>query len=113
MATYAAAKAFVLHLSEAVAVEVRPHGVTVTCLCPGRTATEFFEAAHGHDHIPFSRTPTADARSVAVAGYRGMLAGKTVVVPELRNRAVALLARLSPRRLTLLVSGRLFRPESR
>ena len=39
VATYAATKAFVLSLSEALAEEVRGTGVTVTALCPGLTAT--------------------------------------------------------------------------
>jgi short-subunit dehydrogenase len=110
MATYAASKAFVLHLSEALSVELRPRGVTVTCLCPGRTATEFFDAAAGHDRILFSRSPTADPREVARAGYEAMLAGRRLVVPMLRDRLMAWGARLSPRPLVLAVSERLFRP---
>ena len=113
MATYAAGKAFVLHLSEALAVELRDHGVTVTCLCPGRTATEFFTASTGFEGIPFGRMPTAGVREVAEHGYRGMLAGRAVVVPKLRDRLLGVSARLSPRALTLLISGRIFRPEHR
>jgi short-subunit dehydrogenase len=110
MATYAASKAFVLHLSEALAVEVEGTGVTVTCLCPGRTATEFFDAAAGHDEILFSKTPTADAREVARAGYEAMLAGKRLVVPLGRDRFTAWMARVSPRPLVLGIAGKLFRP---
>jgi short-subunit dehydrogenase len=43
MATYAAAKAFVLHFSEALNVELKGRGVQVTAVCPGPTATSFFE----------------------------------------------------------------------
>jgi len=110
MATYAASKAFVLHLSEALAVELRPRGVTVTTLCPGRTATEFFDAAQGHEGVLFARTPTADAVSVARAGYEAMLAGRRLVVPVLSDRLMAWAARVSPRRLVLAITGRLFRP---
>ena len=45
MAVYFATKAFVLSFSEALHEEVREHGVTVTALCPGPTATEFGEVA--------------------------------------------------------------------
>ena len=45
MATYAATKAFVLHFSEALHEEAMPHGVTVTCLCPGPVKTGFQDAA--------------------------------------------------------------------
>jgi hypothetical protein len=44
-ATYAATKAFVLSLSEAVRTELSGTGVTVTALCPGPVRTEFVEAA--------------------------------------------------------------------
>jgi uncharacterized protein len=43
MATYAAAKAFVLHFSEALKFELRGRGVQVMAVCPGPTATSFFE----------------------------------------------------------------------
>lgn len=111
MATYAASKAFVLHLSEALSVELRGKGVTVTCLCPGRTKTEFFDAAAGHDEIFFSRTPTADPVEVARAGYEAMLAGRRLVVPMLRDRLSAWSARVSPRPMVLAIAERLFRPE--
>src|SRR6266487_2899684 len=45
MSTYAATKAFVLHFSEGVHEEVKKHGVTVTCLCPGYVLTEFQQVA--------------------------------------------------------------------
>ena len=111
MASYAASKAFVLHLSEALAVELKPRGVTVTCLCPGRTQTEFFDAAAGHERLLFSRTPTADAAAVARAGYEAMLAGRRLVVPMLRDRLGAWAARVSPRPMVLSIAERLFRPE--
>lgn len=111
MATYAASKAFVLHLSEALSVELRGRGVTVTCLAPGRTKTEFFDAAAGHGDIVFSRTPTADPVEVARAGYEAMLAGRRLVVPTLRDRLTALTARVSPRPMVLSIAERLFRPE--
>jgi NAD(P)-dependent dehydrogenase (short-subunit alcohol dehydrogenase family) len=43
MATYAAAKAFVLHFSEALEFELKGRGVRVMAVCPGPTATSFFE----------------------------------------------------------------------
>jgi uncharacterized protein len=43
MATYAAAKAFVLHFSEALQTELKGRGVQVMAVCPGPTATSFFD----------------------------------------------------------------------
>jgi len=45
MAVYSATKAYVTSLSEALAIELRPRGITVTALCPGPVPTEFFAVA--------------------------------------------------------------------
>ena len=45
MAVYFATKAYVLSLSEALHEELKPHGIKVSCLCPGPTRTEFGEVA--------------------------------------------------------------------
>ena len=49
MAVYFATKAYVLSLGEALAYELRRTGVTVTTLCPGATATNFFKAAGANE----------------------------------------------------------------
>ncbi len=108
MATYAATKAFVLSLSEALWWEYRGTGVTVTCLAPGKTATEFFDEAD-MDDIAFAR-PTSSPERVAQAGYRGMRAGKRVVIPGLQNKLTAVSAPRFPRRLVLAIGASLFKP---
>ena len=45
MAVYSATKAYVTSFSEALAIELRPKGITVTALCPGPVPTEFFDVA--------------------------------------------------------------------
>lgn len=106
MAVYYACKAYVISFSEAVAEELRGSGVSVTCLCPGATATGFADRARAKETLLF-QLPVADAASVARAGYRGMLQGKDLVIPGLYNRLVALAPRLAPRRLLLWVSRKL------
>jgi hypothetical protein len=108
MATYGAAKAFVLSLSEALWEELRGSGVAVTCLCPGRTRTEFFAEAD-MEGIPFMKVPAADPAQVARAGWQGLLDGKRVVVPGVQNRLNAALVPRLPRRPVLAVTGKLFR----
>lgn len=49
MAVYSATKAYVTSLSEALAIELRPRGITVTALCPGPVPTEFFTVARRSD----------------------------------------------------------------
>jgi short-subunit dehydrogenase len=96
MAVYYATKAYVLSLTEAIAEELRGTGVTSTALLPGPTRTEFQTRADmaGSRLV---RLGMADARSVAEAGYRGMEAGKVVVIPGIANKSLSLLVRLSPR----------------
>ena len=103
MAVYYAAKAYVISFSQAVAEESRGTGVTVTCLCPGATATGFATRARASETLLFKRH-VADAASVALVGYRGMMRGRDLVIPGISNKLVPLAARLSPRRLLLWVS---------
>lgn len=108
MATYAATKAFVLSFSEALWQEYRGTGVSVSCLAPGKTDTEFFAAAE-MEGTGFERVARADALGVARAGYRGMLRGRRLVVPGLLNRLNAWLAPRAPRALVLPSAAGLFR----
>lgn len=101
MAAYYASKAYVLSLSEALHHETKGTGVTVTCLCPGPTATGFADAARMGDAGLFDGPGVMAARSVAESGYRGCLRGKRVVVPGVRNRLGAFAGRHLPRGLVL------------
>ncbi|HAB34251.1 MAG TPA: NAD(P)-dependent oxidoreductase [Exiguobacterium sp.] len=105
MSVYYATKAYVLSFSEALATEVDGSGVSVTCLCPGPTDTNFFDRAN--ITLPFKSMPS---HLVAFAGYRGMLKGRRVVVPGVSNRAMVSLSRLLPRRLLTEVTGRIQNP---
>jgi uncharacterized protein len=105
-AVYYAAKAYVLSFSQAIAEEARGSGVTVTCLVPGATATGFAQRAE-MQHTMLFKLPMANAASVARAGYRAMLAGKEVEIPGISNKLLALLARLTPRRILLWISRKL------
>jgi short-subunit dehydrogenase len=98
MAVYFATKAYVLSFGEALAYELRATGVTVTTLCPGATATNFFKAAGAND---IALGPTMSAADVARLGYRALKAGRRVVVAGLLNRILALAARLAPHSITL------------
>jgi short-subunit dehydrogenase len=103
MAVYYATKAFVLSFSEALASEVAGTGVTVSALCPGPTRTGFGARARMESANVF-RSGVMDAGAVAEAGYRGVMRGTTVIVPGLRNKILALSARLGPRRLVTAVA---------
>jgi short-subunit dehydrogenase len=102
MAVYYATKAYVLSFSEALANELQGKGVTVTALCPGPTRTGFEERAELRKSRLF-RGPVMDARTVAVAGYRGCLRGDSLVIPGWRNKLLAFATRLLPRRVVAAI----------
>jgi len=99
MAVYYATKAFVLSLSEALSEELRGTGVTVTAFCPGATETGFQKRARVENTALFSPWKVMDAGPVARTGYRGMMKGKTVVIPGLLNKLMVNSIRLGPRRI--------------
>jgi short-subunit dehydrogenase len=106
MAVYFATKAYVLHFSEALANELKETGVTVTCLCPGATATEFHKRANatGQRLLKFG---SMDARTVAEDGYRGMMTGKPVIISGFKNWLLAQSIRMSPRRMVTAIARKI------
>jgi short-subunit dehydrogenase len=101
MAIYYATKAFVLSFSEALWKEAEGTGVLVSCLCPGPTVSNFRERA-GTGATKLSRvgTPMSSA-AVAEEGYGGFQRNQRVVVTGGRNKMLANLAPLMPRRTLL------------
>jgi hypothetical protein len=96
MAGYYASKAYVNSFSEALAAENRDTNVDVTVLCPGPVDTDFQDRAD-MGHSVLGSMYTSDVDAVAAAGYRGLLAGDTVVVPGLLMKAAYYGSRLTPR----------------
>ncbi len=97
MAVYYATKAYVLSFSEALAEEVRKTGVSVTALCPGPTATRFAQRGKLSSSSLFHGN-TNSAEEVAKVGYRALKAGKTFVIPGLKNRFFVFAERFLPRK---------------
>lgn len=106
MAVYGAAKAFVLSYSEAMAVELRGTGVTVTAFCPGPVTTEFFDhAAPGVPRKKPARELTAE--ECARLGIEAAKRGKVVAVPGLPNKLTAVASQLAPRGLVRWATGKM------
>jgi short-subunit dehydrogenase len=104
MAVYYATKAYVISFSEALANELSGTSVTVTCLCPGATDTGFQGRSGVADTMLFKTLRPMDAKAVARDGYRGMMAGKTLVISGFRNWLLAESVRFSPRKLVTAIS---------
>jgi uncharacterized protein len=98
--------AYVLSLSEALARELAPHGVRVTCICPGPVPTEFQARAGLYESQSRSSAFLShSAEQIARDAYDAFMAGRRVVVPGLGNKIAAALPRIMPRALVLRAVG--------
>jgi short-subunit dehydrogenase len=107
-ASYAAAKSFVLHFTEALSYELRGSGVHATVLSPGVLATEFLQVA-GQTPTRYQRRSRMDSPTVARIGVDAMLKGRPSVVAGRRNAAAAWSVRLLPRRTAAALAYRAMR----
>lgn len=99
-AVYGATKSYVLSFSLALATELESTGVTVTALCPGETDTGFMTRGGMEDSaFESGGDGLMNPTQVAAAGYRGVMAGKRIVVPGWKNRFRYHLTRFLPRSL--------------
>ena len=104
MAVYFATKAFVLSLSEALHEELKPHGIKVSCLCPGPTRTEFGEVAGFGGNGLFDRVAMS-ADKVVQTGLAGLDANRAVVVAGWLNKIGAASTRFAPRPIVRKIAG--------
>ena len=95
-AIYSAAKAYVLHLGEALHRELKRDGITVTALCPGMSDTGFATAAQ-QKITPALKLLMMQPASVVRAGIRALHAGRMSVVPGLANKAMVIFTWATPR----------------
>jgi len=85
-AVYNGSKAFVDSFSDALGNELKDTDVTVTCLKPGATETEFFERADMED-TKVGTMKKDDPADVANTGWQGMKKGERSVIHGLMNKA--------------------------
>ena len=95
-AVYAAAKAYVLRLGEALHRELKRDGVTVTTLCPGMSDTGFAAAAQ-QKITPALKQLMMQPAPVVRAGIRALQGGRISVVPGWANKALVILTWATPR----------------
>lgn len=105
---YSATKAFDLLFAEALAEEVREHGIRVCALCPGSTTSEFSQVA-GQPSSVLRRKESAE--KVAHVGLKALAGGKSYVISGFKNYIGAHAQRLLPRRVVTRVVGKAFRPK--
>lgn len=106
--TYAATKAFDRFFAQGLAAEAARYGVKVTALCPGPTASEFFDVAGAG---AFKRGRIQPAEDVARLGVAALARGRRTIIPYFAGRLSALLVRLMPVALITAVVERAARPK--
>ncbi len=94
MGLYAASKAFVISLTEAISEELRGTGVSITALCPGLTNTEMALALDAQDVPPFLMSSAAE---VAREGYEALMNREVIRIPGVANQAAVTWAKHQPR----------------
>jgi short-subunit dehydrogenase len=94
-AVYNGTKAFIDSFSIALRNELKDSGVTVTCLMPGATETEFFERA-GLEDTKIGTAKKADPAGVAKDGYQAMKKGEADIVSGLGNKMRVAAASVTP-----------------
>ncbi|NJM08768.1 SDR family oxidoreductase [Candidatus Gracilibacteria bacterium] len=104
MAVYGASKAFVTSFSAALAQEYRSRGLRVLALCPGATATGFFDVV-GTDAIALGRKRSPE--QVVSSGLRALERGRSVVIDGPVNTLVAVVAKRLPFGLAARLAARI------
>ncbi len=94
-AVYNGTKALLDSFSFALRAELKGSGVTVTCLMPGATETEFFERADLMD-TKVGVSEKQPASEVAKAGFDAMMRGEGDVIAGWNNKLRAAIANLLP-----------------
>jgi len=108
-ATYAATKALVLSLTQALAYETMGTGVRVSALAPGVVLTEMHAKAGAEYSRYVQLLPVMSAEDIARIGYRKFMRGRNTIVPGLFNRLGLFLRRFTPNFLLVPFMGWLFR----
>ena len=103
IAAYAAAKAYVLSLTEALSEELRGTGVTATALCPGFTDTAMVRRSELGK--PYPASMIMSPKAVAERGCAACLKGETICVPGLGNRLLSGGAQFLPRKIVRALGG--------
>lgn len=95
-AVYNGSKAFIDSFAAALRNELKDTGVTVSCLMPGPTDTEFFARADMLDTQVGKDDNKALPSDVAKVGFQAMMDGEADVVAGFKNKLQAIMAKVTP-----------------
>ena len=109
MAVYAASKIFVLNFSRALRHELKPDGISVSCLVPGTTSTEFMDRAGQQPLKKRAEKVAMTPEAVAAAAVKGMFGGKAEIIPGFINWISAKVVPHLPKNLVERIAVSLYR----
>jgi short-subunit dehydrogenase len=112
LSIYAASKAFVISFTRSLRYELRESAISVSCLSPGSTDTDFVNRARMGAHIRrtadrFNMTP----ESVAKTAIKGLFKGKSEIVPGFTNKLNAFLPKFFSKSFVERIAGNIYRPK--
>ena len=110
-AAYGASKSYVLNFSEALAKELEDYNVSVTCLSPGPTQTEFWKTANIEktDNKHMKKDNRISAKVVAEIGIKAMFNKKLSVIPGFKTKFLAFSNRFAPRSVVANISKKIMK----
>jgi short-subunit dehydrogenase len=109
---YSASKSFLLCFSETLSFELKNSNVSMTCICPGGTTTEFFETS-GQQITRRGQATLMTVEQVVQGSLRALFNKKRTYVPGFLNQLVCFLPRLLPRKLSLLLAFKVMNQASK
>jgi len=110
-AVYHATKAYVLSLTEALIVELKDTGVTLTALQPGATDTDFFNKADMQDSKILD-SKLSDPAEVAKDGFNALMKGDDKIVSGLKNKVMVGMSNVMPESMVAEQMNKMQQPKT-
>jgi hypothetical protein len=112
LSIYAASKAFVISFTRSLRYELRNSSISVSCLSPGSTDTDFLNRAGMGEHVRrtaerFFMTP----EKVAKTAIKGLLKGKAEIIPGFTNKLNAFLPKFFAKSFVEKIAGNIYQPK--
>jgi uncharacterized protein len=112
MSVYAASQSFLQSFTLAIRNELKLYNINVSCLCPGPTATDFFERA-GLENLPVNSSEIKmTSTEVAETAIEGLLDQDSEIIPGTSNTIGAYFSKLFPNKFIVRTVSNLFAPRS-
>ena len=110
---YAASKAFVVSFTRGLRHELRHSNLSVSCLSPGSTDTDFVNRARMGESIKKTASKlNMSPESVAKIAVKGLFRGESEIIPGFINQVGAFLPRVVPKSLVEKVVGDIYEPKN-